>query len=246
MPFGIGRSLKKGAKAIGVTHAFNGFGLFGGGPKMPSAPDIDKISQQQIKYGQQVQGLNAPNQTGLFASTQYEKDPVTGGIKSVKTALNPEMQAIYDALRGGFGTQPGSVSDSLYGKYASRLDPRFAGQEDALNTRLANMGLTPGSEAYNREKELFGRERTDAYGEAQRDSVLAGGQEQSRILSNLFGLGSAAGAGYQNIPQIAAPNTGQMAYQNFGAQQDAYNAQMAQQNALMSGLFSLGGAAIGA
>ena len=241
---GIGRRLKKGLKKYG-SIAFGAVpgGLFGGPGRPPGAPDPNAVAEQQIGYGQRVQGLNAPDQTGLFASTQYQRDPKTGGITGAKTALTPEMQAIYDQLRGGIGTRPGDVSNALYGQYTSRLDPRFNEQESALNARLANMGLTPGSEAYNREKELFGRERTDAYGEAQRASTLAGGQEQSRLLQGLFGLGSASGAGYQNIPQIATPNIGDYVYKGYQGQQDAYNQRVGSQNAMMGGLFDLGAAA---
>ncbi len=83
------------------------------------------------------------------------------------------------------------VEDALYGKAASRLDPRFSSEQRALEQRLADQGIPVGSEAYSRAMDDFNRSKTDAYGQATSDAILAGGNEQSR-LANLdftkFGL----------------------------------------------------------
>ncbi len=62
------------------------------------------------------------------------------------------------------------------------------------------------------------------------------------MLGGLFGLGNASTAGYQNVPQIATPNTGAYTYQNFGANQAGYNQGVAGSNNAMGGLFGLGSA----
>ena len=249
MPFGIGGSLKKygkkyGGKALLGIQGASLLGL-GGGPKMPKSPNPLQVAQQQIGIGQQVQGMNAPNQTGIFGGTEYERN-AAGGITGVKTSLSPEMQAIYESLRGGLGTRPGDVSDAIYGQYTSRLDPQYAQGQAALETQLANQGITRGSEAYNNAMTQFGNQRTDAYAGARRDATTAGSAERTSLLNSMFGLGNAATAGYQNTPQIQTPNIADMVYKNFGAKQDKYNAGVGQQNAMMNGLFSLGAAAIGA
>jgi hypothetical protein len=156
------------------------------------------------------------------------------------------MQAIYDSLRGGLGTRPGEVSDAVYGQYTSRLDPQFERDQAALETQLANQGITRGSEAFNDAMTQFGNRKTDAYGAARRDATTAGSAERSSLLNSIFGLGGQAGAGYQATPQIATPNIADFIYKNFGAQQDKYNAKVGQQNAIISGLFNLGGSAIAA
>ena len=79
-----------------------------------------------------------------------------------------------------------SVIDALYGQYQSRLDPRFEGEERALEQKLANQGIMAGSDAYTGSMESFGRTRNDAYTSAMNQAVTAGGGEQNR----LFGLQS--------------------------------------------------------
>jgi hypothetical protein len=220
-------------------------GLFGGGDDPPPPPDVNATAQQQIGYGQQVQGLNAPNQTGVFGNTQYTYGP-QGNVTGVNTGLNPQYQQVQNTLLGGLGTQPGAVSDAVYGQYQSRLDPQWDTTEQKLDTQLANQGIPQGSAAWNQARDEFGRQKTDAYGSARRDATIAGGQEQSRLLGGLFGLGQNATAGYQNVPQIATPNTGAYTYQNFGAANNAYNQSQAGSNANLGGLFGLGSAFISA
>ena len=128
---------------------------------------MPKAINQQLALEQKVQGLNAPNQTGIFGGVNYQHDPTTGGITGINTSLSPQYQALADMLRGSIGTQPGAVGDSIYGRAISRLDPQFAQREAALKTQLANQGLTMGSEAYNNELQRFGNERSDAYGQAR-------------------------------------------------------------------------------
>lgn len=171
-----------------------------------------------------------------------------------------------------FGAERQRVEDALYGRATSRLDPQFETQQRRLETQLTNQGIARGSEAWNREMDSFGRQRTDAYDAARSSAISAGGSEQSR----LYGLGQNAreraiqeaaflrsqplneitalmSGGQVTAPQFSpTPQTGvnptdvlgatNMAYQG---QLNNYNQQMGQRNALMGGLFGLGGAALG-
>jgi hypothetical protein len=58
-----------------------------------------------------------------------------------------------------------------------RLNPQFDRDQDSLLTRLANQGVTAGSEAYNREIDSFGRQKNDA----RMQAILGAGQEQNRL-----------------------------------------------------------------
>jgi hypothetical protein len=113
-------------------------------------------------------------------------------------------QAAVQAATGAYGTPfdysgapaaPGAdaaarqqVIDSVYGQYASRLDPRFAGELQAMETKLANSGIARGTQAFSGAMDDFTRGRNDAYQSAQNAAIQAGGAEQSR----LFGLGRSA------------------------------------------------------
>ena len=80
------------------------------------------------------------------------------------------------------------VIDSVYGQMRSRLDPRFEGQQIAMETKLANSGIPRGSPAFSAAMDDFNRGRNDAYQTALNTAIQAGGAEQSR----LFGLGTQA------------------------------------------------------
>jgi hypothetical protein len=99
---------------------------------------------------------------------------------------------------GGYAGDRQKVEDALYGRASSRLDPQFQQQQRALETSLANKGITMGSEAWNQAMDQFGRTRNDAYSSARADAISGGGAEQSR----LFGLD--LGARQQGISEIMA------------------------------------------
>ena len=80
------------------------------------------------------------------------------------------------------------VIDSVYQQQTSRLDPRFSGEQQAMETKLANSGIARGTQAYSGAMDDFYRGKNDAYQSAQNAAIQAGGAEQSR----LFGLGTSA------------------------------------------------------
>ena len=80
------------------------------------------------------------------------------------------------------------VIDSMYGQAQSRLDPRFEGEQRAMENQLANSGIPRGSEAFSSAMRDFNLGKTDAYQSALNAAIQAGGAEQSR----LFGLGTQA------------------------------------------------------
>lgn len=163
--------------------------------------------------------------------------------------------------------------DALYNQYESRLNPRFEQERKAMETQLANQGISLGSDAYSRAMDDFGRTRNDAYTSALNQAVAAGGAEQSR----LFGLQGSAReraiqeAAYERavplndiaalmgtapgvtMPQFSpAPQTSIAPTDVMGATalssqmaMNNYNQQRGTQNAMLGGLFGLGGAALG-
>lgn len=78
------------------------------------------------------------------------------------------------------------VQDAAYDRATQYYDQRYARDENALKTELASKGLTEGSEAYANAMAEFNRNKDTAYADATDRAVLAGGQEQSRIQSDLI------------------------------------------------------------
>lgn len=165
------------------------------------------------------------------------------------------------------------VEDALYDRMTSRLDPRFEQQQRSLENQLVNQGFSRGTEGYTQALEDFRRSEADAYQQALSESILAGGQEQSR----LFGLGSQARqqalqeqltarnqpinelAGLLgqssgvSVPQFSPAPTSQVAPADitgptalqYQGQLNAFNQERADDRALMGSIFGLGGTALG-
>lgn len=211
------------------------------------------------------------DQTGTYQYT----DPYTGDVHDLPqytatTTLNDQQQQTLDASqaaqtnlaqlaseRSDFlkdylpGTEAATdqIDAKLYDLGSKRLDPRFQRQRDATHTRLANQGIAPGSEAYNREMDLIGRSENDAYNQL----LLQGrGQAMSEVnmpLNQITALLSGSQVSNPNVqysaPQGAATtDVAGLINQNYGQQMNNYNTQMAQRNSLLGGLFGLGAAGI--
>jgi hypothetical protein len=152
-------------------------------------------------------------------------------------------------------------SQSYQDAYMQRLQPQIEQGREALDVKLANQGIPVGSEAYRRamlaqsqrENDLLASATTQGFGVGQqaRQSAL---QEQAYLRNEPLNTLSAVRTGAQvQGPTFVNPaqqaNTAgadilgatQMGY---NAQMGAANAQNAANNAMTSGLFSLGGAAL--
>jgi hypothetical protein len=152
-------------------------------------------------------------------------------------------------------------SQSYQDAYMQRLQPQIEQGREALDVKLANQGIPVGSEAYRRamlaqsqrENDLLATATTQGFGVGQqaRQSAL---QEQAYLRNEPLNTLSAVRTGAQVQgptfvnPAMQANTAGadilgatQMGY---NAQMGAANAQNAANNAMTSGLFSLGGAAL--
>lgn len=80
-----------------------------------------------------------------------------------------------------------AVTNAMYSRAKSMLDPQFQQQQDSLDTNLVNRGFALNTPGYNTAQGNFDRTKQAAYGDARDRAILAGGDEQSR----LFGMGQA-------------------------------------------------------
>ena len=168
------------------------------------------------------------------------------------------------------GTAPvyGEHRQKVMDAMMARVNDQIARDEEAKRATLVAQGIPVGSEAYMREMERLDRKQTDARQQAEiaaeqmagmgYSSALAGrGQGiQEQLLERQTPINemSAFRTGSQvTMPQFQAygqqPFVGGPNYMGAAQQQGAYdiadyNAEMAQQNALMGGLAGLGAAGI--
>lgn len=151
------------------------------------------------------------------------------------------------------------VSDQAYADQTARLDPQWDQRKKQFDQQMANQGITAGGEAYDNASRDFGQQRNDAYTQARQAAINT--MPQTYQLANSI---------YQQpLNQLNAIRTGAQiqnpTFQQAGMQQTApganylgaaqaqgqydqglYNSQVGQNNAMMGGLFALGGAALGA
>lgn len=190
--------------------------------------------------GQQLLDYQNASSLGLGKQT-------TGALGRVDDALAKPFD---------FGSV-GDVQKSAENAYLSRINPQLDIQEDKLRTKLATQGITQGSEAYNREMDTFGRQRNDATQQAVMAGINTMPQTyqmasalRSQPLNELNALRTGSqvtNPQFQSVPNQAAtagPDYLGAATAQGNAANNAYNAKVGQQNALMNGLFGLGSAAV--
>lgn len=101
-----------------------------------------------------------------------------------------QMGLDYSGLQDvqGSGQQRQRAEDAIYQSAASRLDPQWQQRQQSIESDLANRGITRGSDAYSRAMADFGRDRTDAYQQAQMAAITGGGAEAQRNYGMDIGL----------------------------------------------------------
>lgn len=216
------------------------------------------------------------SQTGTY---KY-KDPYTGKeydlpTYTATTALSPQGTAIKtenDATKLNLATignnqsaflkdylsQPWNAdTDAIEGRLwdlnMKRLEPQFSREEDTLRTRLANQGITAGSEAWNREMDAF---RTSK-GNTWTDLALAGrGQAFNELqalrnqpINEITALLSGSQVSNPNVsmfqPQGAATtNVAGIIQDNYNQRYNNWQVQNQNRQGLLGGLFGLGAAGI--
>jgi len=186
------------------------------------------------------------------------------------TNLSPEQQAIFDQTQIAQGNlagiavdQSGRMRDYLgqpfefdnqdaanwaYDLGAQRLDPRFEQERSTLESQLINRGIRPGTAAYDAEMTRLGETKNDAYNQL----MLTGRQQafgealsqRNQPINELSALMS--GSQVSNPAQMsgAAPQTGVAGVDYTGLVNQKYQAELANSQAKMGGMFGLLGAGL--
>lgn len=204
------------------------------------------------------------------------------------TTLNPEQQALFNSQTAGnqalsdtankalagssilqnpnidFSKLPSApISPGMTAQQAmlSRLNPQLQQYDNALAQRLANQGITLGSEAYNREMNLASQRRNDlelqaasqgiSLDQAARQQAL--GEQQVAIntpLNTINALRSGSQVSnptfqnYNTQANVAGADSLSAANQQYQNQLNASNAQRATNAGIFGGLAQLGTAAL--
>lgn len=178
------------------------------------------IANQQIgrvgnALGQTLNADGLPELSGRVSPGQIQSQIANAGQIQTSFGMGQPLkygfdqgQAIQGQVGGNLDTARQQAIDAVYNQATSRLDPRFAKEQTSLETKLANQGLGMNSAAYQNALDQFGREKTDAYNQAQYSSIGAGEDAANALFGRQLNQG-----------QFANQAAGQMYNQNLGAAQ---------------------------
>ena len=176
------------------------------------SPEQQRLYDQNTQIGGDlndlaIRGIGYVDQASQNPIDQSKLPSLAGGLAA------PTFQSSYDFSQVGampnsedFAGQRDKITDAMM----QRLQPYLDRQRDATNTRLANQGITNGSEAWKWDQDALNRGEND-----QRiAALLAGDQEQQNLFNNAMGIrqqgvGEATAQGdMYNRSQEAGFNTG--------------------------------------
>lgn len=253
-------------------------------PSPPTPPDPVATANAQtasnVKTATTQQQLNMVDQTNPYGSSTYTQ---TGKWEdgtpkfANQVTLSPEEQRNqnqqweFDDLTNTLGINQtkkltglldtpfkldNEASESrLMELGRKRLDPVLAERSSALETKLYNQGVMPGTEAYDRAMRANTEGENDAYnqlllaGRGQANTELAAERNQPiNEITALLSGGQVTQPNFQSTPQTSVAGT-----DIAGLTMDAYKygplaqyqAENANRQAMMGGLFGLGGSALG-
>lgn len=124
-------------------------------------------------YQQPFDWTNVPNAAGTPNARLSGTYDVQGSVPQYGMDINAPSQTTYAQGEPGFTAERQRIEQGLF----DRMRPEHQFQEDRTRTMLANQGLTPGSEAYNRELQRLGESQA---GE-RFNALQMGGAEQARL-----------------------------------------------------------------
>lgn len=258
-----------------------------GGSSPPPAPDPKATAAAQAAANKETAiaqaGLNMVNQTDPFGNRlSYNQigswSDGTPRYEAIQS-LSPEQQALANQTQSIYGQGLGTAQNLLgqlsgtlgtaapqfdegyrqdqLAKLLQRQQPQLDKDRQALETQLANQGITLGSQAYSDAMGNFNQRLNDlnlaadiqAGNEARNayQTMLGGRASGINELTGLLGLGQVQGPSFANTPQTGVANT-----DVIGPTALAYQGQLAgwqsgqnRSNSLLGGLAGLGGSALG-
>lgn len=228
------------------------------------------ITQQQLNMTNQYNPWGSVEyaKTGTQGFQDSKGNWIETPTYSQTTTLSPEQQAIFDQTQAAQSNMAGIAQEQssflqdylgepfefnnqdaanwAYDLGAQRLDPRFAQQQQQLETDLVNRGIRPGSAAYDQEMARFEQTRNDAYNQLQltgRSQAFSEAQQtRSQPINELTALLSGSQITNPGTQSPGTPQTGVAGVDYTGLVNQQYQGELAQSQAAMGGMFGLAAA----
>lgn len=183
------------------------------------------------------------NPTGI--STQFSQPMQHGFDKTVQAYVNQAALLPSSSFDSTKIAQTDELAKAYYQKGSDLLQDDFGQARSAQDVQLTNRGLPIGSEARNIAEGNLAKQQSLALSTLAKDATLLSPQEQQRLINNarqdygmkfdtaqqtlgmLGGLRSLTPQASQPTASAQAGDYQGAAWQNYKAQQDAYNNKMA-------------------
>lgn len=231
---------------------------------------------EYTERGKTAEGTPQYTVTQTLDPAQQELlDLSNAASKKYGETANAQMDAVRGTLSqpldfsslGAAAAPNETMRQSVYDSMMGRLKTQFDRDRAAMETSLANQGITIGSDAHNAAMDQFNRALTDArlaadtsalgqmgtmYGleaSARDKAINEMVMQRSQPLNELAAMMSGSqvtNPQFVGTPQVSmqAPDIMGATYANYNGAQNAYNQQVASNNAMTGGLFGLGASAI--
>jgi hypothetical protein len=150
----------------------------------PPPPAQPVPAQPDYQGGQPIYEAYTPPDAAADRLTPQETSTMYGGGQNVDTNVRGAETFLGDnrdlnSVSTGENSRA-NAERAIYDSMTSRLDPQFAQQGNDLEISLRNRGLSEGDAAYDSAMANFGREKTDAYKQANWQAIQGGGTEGQR------------------------------------------------------------------
>lgn len=214
----------------------------------PSVPtyDTSRAQAEQNRINQATGQQMYANVSSPLGGYTTSIDPVTGQLtinKSLSDASRLAQQQQLATL-GTYTGDPTRAADAYYKAQMAYLQPQMERQIARAESSLTNRGLPIGSSAWNEAMEGVYDAQNRSLESLTANALAQGQQYQSNILNQAAMLGSQiidptmvggqAGTGLENAYD-----------KQFANEVEKYKAEMAERNALIGGLTSMAGTALG-
>ena len=196
----------------GVVDAVGGLLGGGGSSSAPAAPDYtgaaNATAAGNLAAAQAAVAANRVNQYTPYGNLEYSQtgtdaqgNPIWSATQGVAPGLLPastaSMKAVSDYQYSPFSANVNplqtSVDPSVTGQAGwdkatnailQRLNPTIQHQSEMSDQQLANQGVMPGSEAYNRAKQQLAQQQNDLLTQASLGGAQVQNQMYNQALSN--------------------------------------------------------------
>lgn len=195
-----------------------------------------------IQVPQYTQNVTlSPTQQAIFDKGQQTE-------LSLANIANEQVGKVGEILDTPFQFDNQAAADWAYDLGASRLDPRFAQEQEKLRTQLINSGIRPGSAAFDQQMSQLGQTKNDAY-----NQLMLTGRSQAfneamatrnQPLNEIIGLMSGTQIQNPTSTFAQAPQVGVGGVDYTGLVNQKYQADMQAHQSQMGGLFGLGASLI--